>query len=183
MYDRLKAMREVAGPDFKVTVDPNQRFHTAPQTIALAEQLTPLGNVEVFEDPIPKSDIEGYEQIHEAIPFPLAMHLGNGPGVVRALQADAGRGVIDCVNLGGSLFGFQRNAAVAAAAGLPCWHGSGNDLGIMDLSFVHAAAAAPNCTMASDFVGSWTREDDLIAEPIEFVRRLCAFADVARARL
>ena len=23
--------------------------------------------------------------------------------------------------------------------------------------------------MASDFVGSWTREDDLIVEPIEFV--------------
>ena len=27
----------------------------------------------------------------------------------------------------------------------------------------------PNCTMASDFVGSWTREDDLIVEPIPFV--------------
>jgi L-alanine-DL-glutamate epimerase-like enolase superfamily enzyme len=80
-----------------------------------------------------------------------------------------GKGVVDCVNLGGSLFGFQRNAAVAAAAHLPCWHGSGNDLGIMDTSFVHAAAAAPNCTMASDFVGSWTREDDLIVEPIPFI--------------
>jgi L-alanine-DL-glutamate epimerase-like enolase superfamily enzyme len=169
MYERLKAMRDVAGPDFKVTVDPNERFYTAEQTIALAEQLAPLGNVEVFEDPIPKSDIEGYEKIHEAIPFPLAMHLGNGPGVIRAIQAAGGKGVVDCVNLGGGLFGFVRNAAVAAAAGLPCWHGSGNDLGIADTSFVHAAAAAPNCTMASDFVGSWTREDDLIVEPIPFV--------------
>lgn len=169
MYERLKAMREVGGPEFKVTVDPNERFYTAEQTIALAEQLAPLGNVEVFEDPIPKSDIEGYEKIHGAIPFPLAMHLGNGPGIIRALQAAAGRGVVDCVNLGGSLTGYQRNAAVAAAANLPCWHGSGNDLGISDTSFVHAAAAAPNCTMASDFVGSWTREDDLIVEPIAFV--------------
>jgi len=169
MFDRLEAMRDVAGPEFKVTVDPNERFYTAEQAIALAAELAPLDNVEVFEDPIPKSDIEGYEMIHGAIPFPLAMHLGDGPGVVRALQADAGRGVVDCVNLGGSLVGFQRNAAVAAAAGLPCWHGSGNDLGIVDTSYVHAAAAAPNCTMASDFVGSWTREDDLIAEPIEFV--------------
>jgi muconate cycloisomerase len=169
MYERLKAMRDVAGTDFKVTVDPNERFYTADQAIELAEQLAPLGNVEVFEDPIPKSDIEGYEKIHDAIPFPLAMHLGDGPGVVRGLQADGGKGVIDCVNLGGSLFGFQRNAAVAAAANLPCWHGSGNDLGIVDSSYVHAAAAAPNCTMASDFVGSWTREDDLIVEPIEFV--------------
>ncbi|MEC9378903.1 MAG: enolase C-terminal domain-like protein, partial [Candidatus Latescibacterota bacterium] len=43
-----------------------------------------------------------------------------------------------------------------------------NDLGIIDTSYIHAAALAPNCTMASDFVGSWTREDDLILEPIEF---------------
>ncbi len=168
MYDRLKAMHDVGGSEFKVTVDPNERFHTAAQTIELAERLEPLGNVEVFEDPIPKTDIEGYEEIHRAIPFPLAMHLGDGAGVVQALQADGGRGVVDCVNLGGSMFGFQRNAAAAAAAGLPCWHGSGNDLGISDTSFVHAAAAAPNCTMASDFVGGWTREDDLILEPITF---------------
>jgi muconate cycloisomerase len=169
MYERLKAMRDVAGPEFKVTVDPNERFYTAEQTITLAEQLAPLGNVEVFEDPIPKSDIEGYEKIKAAIRLPVAMHLGNGAGVIRALQAAAGKGVVDCVNLGGSLFGFLRNAAVAAAAGLPCWHGSGNDLGIMDTSFVHAAAAAPNCTMASDFVGSWTRADDLIVVPIPFI--------------
>ena len=76
MFDRLEAMRDVAGPEFKVTVDPNERFYTAEQAIALAAELAPLDNVEVFEDPIPKSDIEGYEMIHGAIPFPLAMHLG-----------------------------------------------------------------------------------------------------------
>ena len=69
MFERLQAMREVGGPEFKVTVDPNERFHTAEQTIELAQQLEPLGNVEVFEDPIPKADIEGYEKIHAAIPF------------------------------------------------------------------------------------------------------------------
>jgi muconate cycloisomerase len=165
MFARLQAMRDVAGPEFKVTVDPNERFHTAAQTIELAAQLETLGNVEVFEDPIPKSDLEGYCQIHEAIRLPVAMHLGDGAGIIRAVKA----GVVDCLNLGGDLFGFMRNAAVAAAAGLRCWHGSGNDLGIMDTCYVHAAAVAPNCTMASDFVGSWTREDDLITEPICFV--------------
>ncbi|MFH1568210.1 MAG: enolase C-terminal domain-like protein [Gemmatimonadota bacterium] len=165
MVERLRAMREAGGPEFKVTVDPNERFHTAAQTIALARELAALGNVEVFEDPIPKSDLEGYVQIHAAIGLPVAMHLGDGPGIIRAVKA----GVVDCLNLGGSLVGYQKNAATAAAAGLRCWHGSGNDLGIIDTSYVHAAAAAPNCTMASDFVGSWTREDDLIVEPIPFV--------------
>ncbi len=164
MVERLRAILEVAGPSFKVTVDPNERFRTAEQTIALAAELEELGNVEVFEDPIPKSDVEGYKAIHEAINLPLAQHLGAGPAVVAALQED----LADCFNLGGSLFGFQKNASIAAAADMVCWHGSGNDLGIVDTAYIHAAAAAPNCTMASDFVGSWTREDDLIAEPIEF---------------
>ena len=165
MVDRLRAMLEVGGPEFKVTVDPNERFHTAEQTIELAAELKALGNVEVFEDPIPKSDMEGYVRIHEAIDLPVAMHLGGGRQISDAIKA----GVVDCLNLGGGLVGFQRNAAVAAAAGLRCWHGSGNDLGIVDTAYVHAASAAPNCTMASDFVGSWTREDDLIVEPITFV--------------
>jgi muconate cycloisomerase len=92
------------------------------------------------------------------------MHLSDGPAILRGVQA----GVIDCVNLNGSLVGFLRNASVAAAAGLRCWHGSGNDLGILDTAYIHAAATAPNCTMASDFVGSWTRVDDLIGEAIPF---------------
>ena len=164
MVERLAAMRDVAGADFKVTVDPNERFHTADQAIELARQLEPLGNVEVFEDPIPKRDIEGYKQIHDQINFPVAMHLGRPEPMLEALKA----GVVDCFNLGGGLVLFGRNAAVAAAAGMRCWHGSGNDLGIIDTSYIHAAAVVPNCTMASDFVGSWTREDDLIVEPIAF---------------
>ena len=39
MFDRLEAMRDVAGPEFKVTVDPNERFYTAEQAIALAAEL------------------------------------------------------------------------------------------------------------------------------------------------
>ena len=165
MVERLQAILDVGGPEFKVTVDPNERFRTAEQAIELAHQLEPLGNVEVFEDPIPKSDMEGYVEIHEAINLPVAMHLGSGEAMLRALKAD----VVDCFNLGGGLVGFMRNASVAAAAGMRCWHGSGNDLGIVDTAYVHAACVVPNCTMASDFVGSWTREDDLIVEPIEFV--------------
>jgi len=164
VFERLQAMLEVAGPDFKVTVDPNERFRTAEQTIELAGRLGPLGNVEVFEDPIPKADLEGYVKIHEAIDIPVAMHLSSGDGVIRAVKA----GVVDCVNLAGSLVGFLRNACVADAAGLRCWHGSGVDLGVMETSYIHAVSAAPNCTMASDIVGSWVRESNLIQEPFTF---------------
>ena len=164
MEERLRAMRDVGGTDFKVTVDPNERFYTAEQAIELAHRLVALGNVEVFEDPIPKSDIDGWVRIHEEVDAPIAMHLGSGPKMLEALQA----GCVDCFNLGSGPVAMPDLAHIAAAAGMPCWHGSGNDLGIMDTSYIHAAALAPACTMASDFVGAWTREDDLILEPIEF---------------
>ena len=92
------------------------------------------------------------------------MHLSNGPGIIRAVKA----GVVDCLNVVGSMVGFVRNGSVAAAAGLRCWHGSGVDLGILDTSYVHAISVAPNCTMASDIVGSWVREHNLIVDPIPF---------------
>ena len=97
MVERLRAILEVAGPGFKVTVDPNERFHTAEQTIALAGELAPLGNVEVFEDPIPKTDTEGYARIHEEIDLPLAMHLSDPGQVLAALKGD----LVDCFNLNG----------------------------------------------------------------------------------
>jgi muconate cycloisomerase len=41
------------------------------------------------------------------------------------------------------------------------------DLGIRDMSSVHAAAAA-GCRIPSDIIGHLLREDDLIVEPIRF---------------
>ena len=77
IVERLQAILDVAGPDFKVTIDPNQRFYTAAQTIDVARQLEPLGNVEVLEDPIVKTDMEGWAQISAATRIPLALHCGS----------------------------------------------------------------------------------------------------------
>jgi len=54
------------------------------------------------------------------------------------------------------------------AAGIPVWHGSEVDLGILDAASLHACAAVRNCTLPSDTVGTLLSEDDLILEPLEF---------------
>jgi muconate cycloisomerase len=169
MVERLRAMWDVAGSDFKVTVDPNERFHTVEQTLALAEQVKALNNVEVFEDPIPKKGLRDdvlaqYRYLREKLPFPVALHLGDAKSVLKAVRADAA----DYLNLGGTMVDFLKCAAIAQAANIPVWHGSGNDLGIMEMSYLHAASVAPNCVLASDFVGSWTRVDDLLVEGLTF---------------
>ena len=37
----------------------------------------------------------------------------------------------------------------------------------MDMSYVHACAAAPAAMLPSDVVGNFLREDDLLVEPIQ----------------
>jgi muconate cycloisomerase len=162
--ERVAAITEAAGPDFRITIDPNERFYRPHEAIALARKLERFPNIEVYEDPVPKWNLDWYRQIRAAIKVPVALHLTNPHDIVNAIKAEA----CDCLNLGGGMAQFVRNAALAEAAGMACWHGSGVDLGILEHSYVHAAAACRNCVLASDFVGSWVREDDLIVEPLRF---------------
>ncbi|MCX6622482.1 MAG: hypothetical protein NTY38_15730 [Acidobacteria bacterium] len=59
-------------------------------------------------------------------------------------------------------------AAIAEVAGIPVWHGTEVDLGILDASYVHACAAARACTLPSDIIGNSLREDDLLAAPLVY---------------
>ena len=111
-----------------------------------------------------KWNLDWYHMFRQHGIVPVALHLGAPSDIINAIKAEA----VDYLNLGGSMVQFVRNAAIAHAAGIPCWHGSGVDLGIMELSYLHAAAAARNCILGSDFVGSWTRVDDLVKEGLQF---------------
>src|SRR5438093_10374659 len=73
---------------------------------------------------------------------------------------------------------FVKCCFIAEQAGVPVWHGSGVDLGIMDMSYVHACAAAPAATLPSDVVGNFLREDDLLVEPIRIED---GYAEIGRA--
>ena len=164
LVDRCKAIWEVAGPEFELTIDPNTRFWRYTEALEMARELVKWGKVKVFEDPMAKWNLDWYRLLREQGVVPVALHLGNPHDIISAIKAEA----VDYLNLGGSMVQFVRNAAMAHAAGIPCWHGSGNDLGIMEFSYLHAAAAARNCILGSDFVGSWTRQDDLLVQGIQF---------------
>ena len=169
IVERLEAMREAAGPDFKVTVDPSERFYTVKQTLDLAQRLAELGTVEMFEDPIPRDGMsdEGlarYRQMREKLPFPLAITPRTPREALRAVRA----GASDYLNLGGSMVGFLKAAAIAEAASIPVWHGSGVDFGIMEHSYLHAASVAPTCVLANDIVSTWVRIDDLVVDGLVF---------------
>jgi len=151
-------------PDFKVILDPNMRYKGLEAFLPVAKALDQLGNVLVFEDPFNTRDFAGYRELRRQVKTPVAQHLSDPRAMIRAIREEA----CSVFNTGGNpgMAGFVANCYLAAAAGMPVWHGSGCDLGILDASYLHSCAAAPNCTLPSDIL-SYLREDDLIVEPIE----------------
>ncbi len=164
IVDRVRAIMEATDASFKCTVDPNQRFYRPAEAIALAREFEKVGNVGVLKDPMAKWNLDWYRQLRAATLIPVALHLGHPHEIINAIKAEA----VDYLNMGGSMSGFVKNAAIADAAGIPVWHGSGNNLGIMETALLHASSVPRNCVLPYDFVGSWTREDNLIVDGLEF---------------
>jgi len=166
--ERVEMICASCGPEFGVVLDPNQRFEHPSFAVRLAKLLEPY-KIDCFEDPVPRWNLEWYRLLREKTSIPIALHVHAPYGqrieeLIQAIRLEA----VDYFNLGGGLAHFVRMADVADAAGIPVWHGSEVDLGILDAASLHACAAARNCTLPSDIIGTLVREDDLIEEPLEF---------------
>lgn len=162
VVERTAAVAEACGPDFTITIDPNCRFYEPARALRLARQLAGY-NILVLEDPVPwQNHLDDYVLLRQKCPLPIAMHVTGPEAVLAAIRRNA----VDYFNLAGSMADFVKMAWMAEQAGIRCWHGSGVDLGIRDMSYVHASLAAGNCSLPGDIVGNFLREDDLIVDPI-----------------
>lgn len=165
-------IREECGPEFQVLFDPNQRWESPARARRFLVGLEEVGNVLAVEEPFPRWNLEWYRLLRERGSVPVVLHIhlpyvDQGQSVtdaIRAIKLDA----VDYFNFGGGMADFQRLSMVADAAGLPYWHGSEVDLGILEASYLHIAAATAHCTLPSDIFGERIREDDLIEEPLRY---------------
>lgn len=163
VVEGVRTIEKACGPDFKVTIDPNQRFYRPAEALQVIQALNDCESVQVFEDPVPKDNQEWYRLLRRKSHHPIAQHLSSPQDVLRALTEEA----VDYLNLNHSMTGFIKLAAMADSVGIRVWHGSGCDLGILDMSYIHASAVPRNCTLPGDPVGHFIREDDLIVEGIQ----------------
>jgi len=168
MADRVHAMLEVA-PDFRIVLDPNERFYNVENTLALARDLEGLDVV--FEDPMPKDESwQAYRRLKEESGVLICPHLQNPRQVIAAVAAQAVHGI----NVAPSGWPFLEMARIAAAEGIPVWQASNVDLGLFDAYRVHGSFAAGNCTMGSDLCGNFTHLRSLLKEPLVVDGRIAA---------
>jgi muconate cycloisomerase len=159
---RVEAIRRAVGDHFELELDANGGFRNHPDLVGLCQRLHELG-VARLEDPYPRADPAPFARLRQQTNLPLAYHALTLEQALQAVKLDAAQ----AMNVGvGSLPLFVRMADLADAAGLPCWHGSAQELGIRDAAYVHACAATPGCTLSSDILHHlWA--DDLLDPGIE----------------
>jgi muconate cycloisomerase len=165
IIERLAAIHTAVGDELRVNIDPNQRFYQPYRLFDLVARMERHGlhNVECFESPYNHRNLDWYALARQKINIPVALHLGGATDVVEAIKHEA----CDWLNLGGPLVNVYKLAAMAEAAGIPTWHGSGVNLGIAEAAYTHICAACKAMTLTSDICGETLRVDDLIVEPLE----------------
>jgi L-alanine-DL-glutamate epimerase-like enolase superfamily enzyme len=157
IVETVRLIKEAAGADYTVGVDPNTEFRLPNVAARLAAELEPFGTVSVFEDPVLKNNLDWYRLLREKTHIPIALHLGapqahggrpcRGSDVLAALKAEC----IDCVTLGGSALEIKQAAAVAEAGDVPCWVQMGGVcLGVLAAYSVHVQCTIPNATLPCD---------------------------------
>jgi len=161
IVERVAAVRAVA-PGFSIVLDPNERFEDIEGALRVSRALEAFDRISL-ESPVPQQRLDWYRELRGSIPQKIALHLTSISELLPALRAEAA----DCYNLLGPLKEFTDWATLTRKSGCPTWRGTGMDLGVRDMSSVHAAAAA-GCELPCDIIGHILREDDLLVDPIRF---------------
>jgi muconate cycloisomerase len=158
---RVRAVHK-AVPQLGLTVDFNRSYENPTTFIPVAKQMEGMNLM--IEDPFPTQP-EWMRELRDAVDIPIALTPRGVPELMEAIKMEA----CDILNLGGNMRHFVKVAYLAEAAGIPCWHGSGVELGIRDMSFLQAAAATKSCTVPSDTLSFFLRSSDLLATPVKVV--------------
>ena len=145
--EQVVAMTEAAGKEYRIRIDPNQRFEDPATTVRIDAGLRDYPNVELFEDPVPKDRPEWYGLLRQKCRVPIAVHSSDPKLILDHVRHNG----IDYVNVGSTIGAAIRAAAVAEAAGCAVWlQFEGHCYDIQAAFDAHVGASIPNASLPYD---------------------------------
>jgi len=168
--DRVKAVREAVGPEFKLRIDANAGY-SVDDSIKLARMVAPFG-LQLFEQPVAADDIEGMVRVRReanavGLPIMADESLLDHASLIRIIQAGAADMVKVKVMKQGGFLNTRRMIATAEAAGMRCVVGHGFGLGINTVAEIMLAATSSNVIDGLECVGPLKTADDIVTHKLD----------------
>jgi L-alanine-DL-glutamate epimerase-like enolase superfamily enzyme len=119
---------------FKIDFDFNAMLMNSGEAAPYLVELEQFANIDIFESPIPQSDVEGNKLLRKTTRIPIAMHYGTPP-IMTALREE----VCDGFVVGGGASRVMEQGALLASANKPFWLQL-TGTGLMTTWAIHLAA-------------------------------------------
>ena len=116
IWEQLKQSTAVVPDDFKIDMDFNETLLTADRGMKILKDLEQYPQVDIYESPIPQTDLEGNRKIREATRVNLAMHFGRPEPEIAI-----GEGVCDGFVIGGGASRVLDQGRFCEKHGMPFW--------------------------------------------------------------
>ena len=159
IVETVRQMKDAAGSDYTVGIDPNMKFRYLHVAAQLAQELEPFETVENFENPILKNHLDWFRLLRKKTTIPIAMHFHDMNDVLAAVKAEC----CDQFNLSGAPQLVKKTAAIAEAADIPVWTQMGGlCLGVLAAYSVHVQSTIPNAILPCDEL-PFIREADVLS--------------------
>jgi L-alanine-DL-glutamate epimerase-like enolase superfamily enzyme len=161
----VAAVRRKVGDDITIRVDANMGWKNPKEAVRNIKALEPY-NLELVEQPLHYSDLEGLHHIREHVDTPIMADesVWTPSDAMACIKAAA----VDIFNVyvseAGGIFPGSKIFAIGEAARIPCIIGSMPELGIGTSAQAHLAFAMQNLGYGSDVNGFVYHSDDVINE-------------------
>jgi muconate cycloisomerase len=160
-HDRIAAVREVVGSDFKLRIDANTQYD-ADTSIRLC-RLIQKYDLQLFEQPAPKEDLAGLARVRRegGIPVMADESISDHASLIRVIKADCADYVKFGIKQAGGIMKSARMLATAEAAGIPVVLGHGFGLDPSTMAEIMLAATSRNVVPGLECVGPLKVQDTI----------------------
>lgn len=165
---RVRRLAEALGSRARLRVDANQGWDEL-TALATIPKLEPAG-IELMEQPIARWNTAALARIARRVDVPIMADesVCTPHDAISLVTSEAADVFALKLAKAGGILPSKAVAAIAAAAGIPCYIGCMIETGIGTAAYAHFGAATPAVTLGCELFGPLMLVEDIVREPIRF---------------